>query len=327
MTAMTLSPALAELADAVHAKVGTAPPRIPKACPAPGQSRTEWLAEVEDARAEGDRLAAIVLDSLGLPLPDVAAVEERLIPVRGATITSRMYVPHGDGPFPALVYFHGGAWWLAGGARGFALNDSHCRILCAAAEAVVINVDYRLAPESPFPVQLEDAFDAVAWAQRMADVLGIDPENISISGTSSGGNLAAAVCLLARERGGPKIRSQLLHVPALDLTLQSASVQDDPETSEHLSAVVDLYVPREQRSLPTVSPLLAEDLRDMPPAFIATGQHDPLRDDGRRYADRLSADATPVIWIDYPMFHGIGLPQTMESMYADMVSALGTFQA
>jgi acetyl esterase len=327
MTAAALNPALAEFADVIHAKVGTAPPRIPPACPTSGQSRAEWLAEVEYARAEGDRLAAIVIDHLGLPTPEVAAVDERLIPVRGATITSRVYVPRGAGPFPALVYLHGGAWWLAGGVRGFALNDSHCRILCAAAETVVINVDYRLAPEFPFPVQLEDAFDAVVWTQRAADALGLDPENVSISGTSSGGNLAAAVCLLGREQGGPRIRSQLLHVPALDLTLQSASLQEDRETISHLSAVIDLYVSRQQRLRPTVSPLLADDLRDLPPAFIATGQHDPLRDDGRRYADRLSADGTEVSWVDYPMFHGIGLRETMEAMYADMVSALRIFQA
>jgi len=322
MTTASLDPALTEFADAIHAKVGTAPPRIPPAAPASGQSRAQWLAEVEDARAAGDGLAAIVLEHLRLPRPDVAAVLDQPIPVDGATIQSRVYVPPGEGPFPGLVYFHGGAWWLAGGARGFALNDSHCRILCAGAGTIVVNVDYRLAPEFPFPVQLEDAFDAVCWVQQGDHALAVDRELLSVSGTSSGGNLAAAVCLLARERGAPAIRAQILHVPALDLTLRSASVLADPEAAVHLSAVVDLYVSPEQRAEPTVSPLLADDLGRLPPTFVATGQYDPLRDDGQRYADRLFADGTAVRWVDYPTCHGIGLPETIQSMYGDMVAAL-----
>src|SRR5207245_2641629 len=107
----------------------------------------------------------------------------------------------------------------------------------------------------------------------------------------------------------------------------SSSIQEDPETARHLAAVVDLYVARDQRSEPSVSPLLANELGGLPSAFIATGQYDPLRDDGRRYAERLSADGTDVAWIDYPMFHGIALPETMEAMYADMVAALRASQA
>ena len=322
MTALTMSPALADLAEAIHAKVGTAPPRIPPASPAPNQSREEWADEVEDARAEGDRLAGIVIEHLRLPRPNVAAVHDQLVPVGGATIPSRCYIPHGTGPFPAVVYYHGGAWWLAGRARGFALNDSHCRILCEGASAVVVTVDYRLAPEFPFPVQLEDAFDAVRWLQTGDHALPIIRDAISVSGTSSGGNLAAAVCLLARERGGPVIRSQLLHVPALDLTLGSPSVREDRETAGHLDEVVDLYVRPNQRLDPAVSPLLAEDLGGLPPTFIATGQFDPLRDDGARYAHRLSTDGTKVTWVDYPMFHGIALRETLDAMYADMITAL-----
>jgi acetyl esterase len=322
MTTVALDPALAEFARVVHASVGTAPPRIPSAAAAPGQSPAQWLADVEDARSVGDGLAAIVIDHLDLPRPEVAAVLDQPIAVAGAAIHSRVYIPHGEGPFPAVVYFHGGGWWLAGGARGFALNDSHCRILCAGAETIVVTVDYRLAPEFPFPLQLEDAFDAVCWVQQGDHTLAIDRENVSVCGSSSGGNLAAAVCLLAREGGAPAIAAQILHVPALDLTLGSPSVLADPETASHLSAVIDLYVAPEQRSEPTVSPLLADDLGGLPPAFIATGRYDPLRDDGQRYAERLFADGTAVTWIDYPMFHGIGLPETMRTMYADIIGTL-----
>lgn len=321
MTALTMSPALADLAEAIHARVGTAPPRIPPASPAPNQSREAWAAEVEDARIEGDRLAGIVIEHLRLPRPNVA-VHDQLIPVGGVTIPSRCYIPHGTGPFPAVVYFHGGAWWLAGGARGFALNDSHCRILCEGAGAVVVTVDYRLAPEFPFPVQLEDAFDAVRWIQTGDHALPIIRDAVSVSGTSSGGNLAASVCLLARERGSPVIRSQLLHVPALDLTLGSPSVRGDRETARHLDEVVDLYVTPNERLDPAASPLLADDLGGLPATFIATGQFDPLRDDGARYAHRLSTDGTKVTWVDYPMFHGIALRETLDAMYADMITVL-----
>jgi acetyl esterase len=324
MTAETLDPALAEFAAVIHAKVGTVPPRIPPPSPAIDQTHSEWLAEIEAARAEGDRLAGIVIEHLDLPSPDVGAVEDHVIPVRDGAVRCRVYLPKGDGPFPGLVYLHGGAWWLAGGTRGFALNDSHCRILCADAQTVVVSIDYRLAPEFPFPIQLDDAFESVAWTHCSGDDLRIDSANVSIAGTSSGGNLAAAVCLLARERGGPPIRAQILHVPVLDLTLGSPSVQADSEMEDHLSAVIDLYVTREQRTKPTVSPLLANDLSNLPPAFIATGQHDPLVDDGRRYAERLLADGTDATWVDYPMFHGIGLPSTMAAMYADIVAALRT---
>jgi acetyl esterase len=327
MTTLSLDPALAAFADAIHTKVGTAPPRIPPAAPAAGQSRAEWLADVEEARSVGDGLAAIVIDQHDLPLAQVAAVVDQPIPVAGAALQSRVYVPYGDGPFPALVYLHGGAWWLAGGSRGFALNDRHCRILCAGAETIVVTVDYRLAPEFPFPIQLEDAYDAVRWVQQGEHALAIDRQNVSVSGTSSGGNLAAALCLLARERGAPAIRAQLLHVPALDLTLRSPSVLANPEIVGQLHAVIDLYVSPDQRSVPTVSPLLANDLGGLPAAFIATGRYDPLRDDGERYAERLSEDGTAVRWIDYPMFHGIGLPETIRMMYADMVASLRVAQA
>jgi acetyl esterase len=327
MTAETMNPALANFANLIHAKVGIEPPLIPSASPTVGQTRDEWLADVEAARAEGDRLAGIVAEHLGLSAADVAAVEERPIPVQGTTVNSRVYIPHGQGPFPGLVYLHGGAWWLAGGARGFALNDSHCRMLCAEGKTVVVTVDYRLAPEFPFPIQLEDAFQAVAWVQRADNEFGIDPSKVSVAGTSSGGNLAAAVCLLARDRGGPKIQSQILHVPVLDLTLQSDSVHEDPETARHLEAVIDLYVTSRQRDQPTVSPLLAADLRNLPPAFIATGRYDPLRDDGRRYAERLLAEGTEAAWIEYSMFHGIGLPETLNAMYSDMAAVLRTFHA
>ena len=322
MTTTALDPALVELAETIHAKVGTAPPRIPPAAPGGSQTRAQWLAEVEAARSIGDGLAAIVIDHLGLPRPDVAAVLDQPIPVTGGTIDSRVYVPHGEGPFPGVVYFHGGAWWLGGGTRGFALNDRHCRILCADAATIVVNVDYRLAPEFPFPVQLEDAFASVRWVQEADHALEVDRAKVTVSGTSSGGNLAAAVCLLARERRSPAIRAQILHVPALDLTFRSSSVSQDPDAARQLSAVTDLYVSPEQRSDPRVSPLLADDLGGLPPAFIATGRHDPLRDDGQRYAERLSADGTAATWIDYPMFHTIGLPETLRAMYANMSEAL-----
>jgi len=148
-----------------------------------------------------------------------------------------------------------------------------------------------------------------------------------VMGGSSGGNQAAAVCLLARDRGGPAIRSQMLHVPALDLTLSSPSAREEPAVLAGLTGVVRLYATAEQVLDPYVSPLLAEDLSGLPPAVIVTGEYDFIRDDGRRYAVRLAEAGVEVRALEYPMLHNISLPETTEQMFADMIEAVGVAQA
>ncbi|MFI6323018.1 alpha/beta hydrolase [Nonomuraea sp. NPDC050556] len=194
----------------------------------------------------------------------------------------------------ALVFFHGGGWWLGSAAD----SDMRCRAFAARAGVTVFSVDYRLAPEHPFPTALEDCYQALTWAVDQADRFGFDPELVAVAGESAGGNLAAAVALLARERGGPSLKLQLLEIPALDLTLSSPSIERYAKgyvlSAEDLRWCVEQYMKGHDPADPLVSPLLAEDLTGLPPAYIAVAEFDPLVDDGHRYAERLKEAGVPV---------------------------------
>lgn len=326
MTTADIDPALAELAAGRLAGQPAELPPLPTPRPRPGQSADDWRAEVAAARRRYDDLAT-ARSAGGRPGPAVGQVADHRIPVDGAGVAARVYTPEGGGPHPAVVFFHGGAFWLAGGEACFAQNDALCRVLCAGLGSVVVNVDYRLAPEHPYPEQLHDCFAAVEWVVGSAAALAVDPGNVSVMGASSGGNQAAAVCLLARWRGGPAVRSQTLLVPALDFTGASPSVQEDPVMALGLAAVATLYAGPEQWTDPLVSPLLAEDLQGLPPTVIVTGAHDGLRDDGRRYAERLAAAGVDVWWREYPMLHDVALPETLDRLEADVVAAVGAVQS
>jgi acetyl esterase len=318
-----LSPDLAAyVANLMAALPGSASQGLPPAKPRPDQTRDQWLAEVRAERTIQDDPARVLAVHLTPPGPPVAAVLDYTIPVNGATITGRAYTPEGTGPFPAIVFYHGGAFWLAGGQPGFTLTDDYCRLFCHGLGAVVVNIDYRLAPEYPFPEQLEDSYAGLQWVAANAPALNIHPDNVAVMGASSGGNQAAAVCILARDRGGPHIRAQILHVPGLDLTGGSPSLHEDPAIWEQLDLVIGLYATQDQRADPLASPLLADDLTALPPAVIVTGQHDPLRDDGRRYAERLAAAGVQATLLDYPMLHNIALPETSQQMFTDMIAAI-----
>ncbi len=317
-----LDPRLTALVGEIMAKLPEGSQAPPPGEPGEGQSRTSWLAEVTARRDAQDDLAALLSVHLAPAGPDVETVRQLTIPVAGGHIAARCYTPSGTGPFPGLVFFHGGAWWLAGGEKGFALTDSYCRIFCAGLGAVIVNVDYRLAPEFPFPQQLEDSFAGLCWTIEHASTLNIDPLDVSVMGASSGGNQAAAVCLLARERGGPHIASQVLHAPALDLTGSSPSLHDDMGTWDQLQPVVALYASRDECRNPLVSPLLAENLSGLPPAVIVIGDYDPLRDDGARYAKRLQEHGVAARLLEFPMLHNIALPETSVRMFAEMIEAI-----
>ncbi|MCF1592289.1 alpha/beta hydrolase [Streptomyces muensis] len=324
-----MSPELAALAGQIMAALpaGQQPPP-PPARPQEGQSREAWLAEVAAVRGEHDAHAAVLAVHVTTQAaPAVESVTDLSIPVEGGDVTARVYRPAGQGPFPAVVFFHGGAWWLAGGERGFDLTDGHCRTICDGLGSVVINVDYRLAPENPYPGQLRDAYAAACWVVENATELGVDCSDVSVMGASSGGNLAAAVCLLARDEQGPRFASQVLLVPALDLAGGSESMREVPGQWEALQPVLRLYASPEQVMDPYVSPLLADSMEGLPPAVIVTGDHDPLRDDGRRYVARLAADGVPVRHLAYPMLHNIALPETSERMFADVIEATAEFRS
>src|SRR5262245_3752331 len=151
----------------------------------------------------------------GLPGPLVHAVDDYLVPVAGAQLRVRIYRPTVQPHLPAHIYLHGGGWKL--GSIDERVVDATCRQRCVEAHCAVLSVDYRLAPEHPFPVALDDCYAVLGWAHLNADVLDLDADNVSVGGSSAGGNLAAALALRTRNEGGPPLRFQLLEVPALDL--------------------------------------------------------------------------------------------------------------
>ncbi|HEX5402289.1 MAG TPA: alpha/beta hydrolase, partial [Pseudonocardiaceae bacterium] len=236
----------------------------------------------------------------GLRGEPVAAVTDHEVPVDGGTIRVRAYRPTaGAGRLPVHVFLHGGGWWL--GSIDEYVNDALCRHRSNRARCVVLAVDYRLAPEYPFPTAIDDARAALRWARASADLLGVDPDIMSIGGHSAGGNIAAAVALACRDAGGPRLVFQLLEVPALDLTraaVRSALETDDFQPLRLEAAEVDSAVrhylpdPRHARTA-LASPVLAGDLAGLPPAHIVTAELDPLREEGERYARRLAEAGVP----------------------------------
>ena len=227
---------------------------------------------------------------------DVARVEARRIPGPESEIPVQVYTPHGPGPFPVLMYFHGGGWSTGSPAT----HERACRFLSSRTPCVVVSVAYRLAPRHTFPAAFDDACAATLWAYAKHDRLQADPGRLAVAGDSAGGNLAAAVALAARDRGGPPIALQVLAFPATDLAnLDTASYIDNDHgaylTKAMLEGFRDRYLrgPDDRRN-PYASPLLAPDHRGLPPALIIVGERDVLRDDGLLYGAALAAQGVPV---------------------------------
>jgi acetyl esterase len=252
-------------------------------------------------------------DTLIDPAPPIAGTQDHQVTATdGTPITVRVYRPDaGDGTeaLPALVYFHGGAWAFG----TIDQYDGYCTSLAAGAGCVVASVNYRKAPEHPFPTGVEDCCAGLAWVHEHADELGIDGTRLSIGGNSAGGNLAAAVALVARDRGGPPLVLQILDVPGTDFTQSQPSknpphenVVDFYPNAEMLDHYRRLYLPaHDDWAHPYASPLLAPDLSGLPPALIITCEFDALRDEGEAYGYRLREAGVPctmVRWLGYP--HG-----------------------
>jgi acetyl esterase len=239
---------------------------------------------VEEARAASSNMLALAGD----PIP-VGDVREITIPVGDATIGARVYTPEGDGPHPIVMFFHGGGWVIC----NLDTHDNVARIIARDASALVVSVDYRMAPEHKFPTAVLDAFAATQWGAANADVLGGDASRIAVCGDSAGGNISAVVCQLARDRGGPALRFAALIYPATDMTDRGGSMVDN--ATGYFLELADMewfeshYVAPDQRADPLASPLRHPDLSGLPPTFVATCEFDPLRDQGERYADALRA--------------------------------------
>ncbi|MBB6730627.1 alpha/beta hydrolase [Cohnella sp. CBP 2801] len=254
---------------------------------------------VEDARK-------VNLSPMAAPPEEVWRVENRNIPGPAGSIPVRIYSPRSEAPLPVIVYYHGGGWVVG----DLDAADVLCRQLANGTGSIVVSVDYRLAPEHKFPAAAEDAYAAAEWVARNAGALGADPERVAVGGDSAGGNLAAVVSLMARDKGRSFIKFQLLVNPVARHSFETDSYRENAEgyglTADAMRWFWGHYLENEQDGLnPYASPLLAADLSGLPPALVLTAEFDPLRDEGEDYAKRLRDAGVPVESKRYDgMVHG-----------------------
>ena len=233
---------------------------------------------------------------LGGPEEPVAQVDTRILPGPVQTPV-RVYRPSLASDLPVLMYFHGGGFVIC----NLDTHDRACRSLANASGCVVVSVDYRLAPEHKFPAAADDAYSATRYVAEHASEFGIDPSRIAVGGDSAGANLATVVALMARDRGGPALKFQLLIYPVTDFTNHETASERAYGQGYFLDTVLmdwfaDQYFSAEaDRSVPYASPLKASDVGGLPPALVITGECDPLRDQGEAFADKLRDAGVPVV--------------------------------
>jgi len=250
------------------------------------------------------------------------SIENLRIPGPDCEIPIRVYTPESHAPRPALIYFHGGGWVVC----GLDTHDVVCSAIAHRAGAVVIAVDYRLAPENKFPAAVTDCYAATVWVAANAERFGIDRKRLAVGGDSAGGNLAAVVSLKSRDEKGPAIALQVMVYPVTDLSsFQTQSYQEFGEshylTKKEMEWFREHYLgSMDDARNPQASPLLARDLGVLPPALIITAECDPLRDEGEAYGKRLSNAGVPVTYTCYagmihPFFSLSGvIPQALDAL-------------
>lgn len=266
-------------------------------------ARVAELGVVPSMRERGITAVRNALESAPPPrMPEMAAVEDRLIPGPGGDIPLRIYKPSLNAVSPAVVYFHGG---------GMVLGSNHsfeplARNLAHYSDATVVSVDYRLAPEAPPPAQFDDAYAATAWVAAHADEIDIDTGRLAVAGDSAGGTLATGVALAARDRDGPDLFAQVLMYPGLDRDLTVPSVIAMPNAP--MLALADIEYMHELADGPDhpyTVPARVTDLSGLPQAIVVTAAADPIRDWGERYAQRLQDAGVQTIVTRYPgVYHG-----------------------
>jgi len=259
---------------------------------------------------------------VGGTMEPVHAIENLQIPGPLGEIPIRIYTPDAPAPRPALVYLHGGGWVVC----DLDTHDVVCSAMARRAGAVVVAVDYRLAPEHKFPAAVIDSYAATAWVSSNAEKLGIDPKRLSVGGDSAGGNLAAVVALKSRDEDGPAIALQVMVYPVTDLSsFDTPSYREFGEDHYLTRSEMEWFRGHYLRNMedardPHASPLLALDLSELPPALIITAECDPLRDEGQAYAKRLEYDGVPVAYTCYagmihPFFSLSGaIPQAFDAI-------------
>ena len=249
------------------------------------------------------------------PGPAVAEVIEAQAPSPHGAVPLVLYRPDAPGPLPVCLWLHGGGWVV--GSR--TSNDAICRALANAAQAIIVYVDYRLAPEHKFPTAFDDSYAAALWAAENAASFGGDPSRLAVAGASAGGNLAAAVALRARDEGAPRIACQCLVYPVTDTDFERPSYRENRDgyglSYDTMRYFWDCYLSGgADAANPYAVPMRAADLSGLPPALILTAEYDPLRDEGEAYAERLSAAGVPARLSRYDgmihAFFNAGLPFT-----------------
>jgi len=275
-----------------------------------------WSQSIQEARAAWD------LSAFGTPEP-VAQVRDLSIPVGSTRVGARFYAPN-DAPSALLVYFHGGGWVLG----NLETHDLPLRALANRTGAAILSVDYRLAPEHPFPTGLEDCYAALVWAAEHQAELTVQKRPLLVGGDSAGGNLAAAIALAARDRQGPTIACQLLFYPVIDGQCRTASYAERGDcallTSDNMRWFWSLYVAEEaKRQHPLASPCTASGHRDLPPAIVAIAEFDPLRDEGLSYAEQLRSASNTVTVLRYPtlphgFFNFLNLSETAGAAFREI---------
>jgi acetyl esterase len=241
----------------------------------------------------------------------IGKVEDRKIPGPAGDVPVRVYTPFDakDTTLPALVFFHGGGFVIG----DLETHDDLCRCLANGSGCRVIAVDYRLAPEHPFPAAVDDCLAVTRYVAAHAAEFGIDPARLAVGGDSAGGNLAAVISQIAKlDANTPAISFQLLIYPVTQLgaAADTPSMRDNGKgyflEKEGMDWFTRCYAPdHKHRTDPRLSPLLCADMKDLPPAYVVTAGFDPLRDEGRDYADKLDAAGVPVTYVNYPgMVHG-----------------------
>lgn len=243
----------------------------------------------------------------------------------------RAYRPRGAGKdevLPALVYYHGGGWVIG----DLDTHDVVCRTLANGARCAVFSVEYRKAPEAPFPAGVDDSFAALAFVSQNSNSLKINPKQIAVGGDSAGGNLATVMALMARDAGGPEISFQVLIYPGCDQRMGHDSIQRNAEgyllTKKSMEYFRSHYLPDRKDWLDwRASPLLAKSLKGLPPAYVITAGYDPLVDEGKEYAERMKQEGVAVEYKNHPdMVHGFitmgRVLDTANTALADCAAAL-----
>lgn len=280
----------------------------------------------EEARQAASNISGAAEFFIEYPAIPLAHVFDQRIIGRNGEIPIRIYQASAQKDRPLILYFHGGGFVL----NGLDSHDKICRRVARDNQAVLISVDYRLAPEHKFPAAVYDAYDAVLWAAENELIHGGDSSKLIVMGDSAGANLATVSCILSRDLNGPEILHQVLIYPCTDGTLSLPSIDTYGE-GYLLSKKIMIWFMEHYKSKeedihdPLMSPLFTENLSNLPSAFICTAEYDPLKDDGRQYAEQLKAAGNQVLFKDYGgMIHGfIGMPKLSKKIlqvYQDIQS-------